>query len=311
MSHLVLTLRVGTHFPTLCVVLITTFLSLTNQANAQTLLRWKLKPNESLHVAIEQHTDSTVSFTGKSAATKIDLTLVLGWNILTADDAGFRIRQTIERIHQKLTTVQSGTIGFDSASSAKLTGQSRDLADSLRPLVGAEFEMTMTPRGEITAVQPANNSAKALMAALETNPDGDATAKATTAKSTVEQMLRRPLLVLSDKPVAANESWSVSSQRPTAAGPLTINTTYTLNKLSDQNGKPIANINISAAFTPAPGGQLTIKEPFHSGQIQFNVADGRLIEIKQQQKLTTQRPYRETTITVTLDSTQTTTMATR
>lgn len=288
-----------------CGLLASVFL-LPNPLQAQTLLRWKLKPNESLHVSIEQHTDSTVTFTGKSAATKIDLTLVLGWNVVSVDDTGFKIRQTIERIHQKLATPQAATIEFDSASSAKLAGQSRDLADSLRPLVGAEFEMTMTPRGEITAMQPANDSAKALLSALENNADGDATAKAA-----VEQMLRRPLLVLSENPVAEMGSWTVSSQRPTAAGPLTIDTKYTLKNLSDQSGKPVANIGITAKFTPAPGGPLTVKDSSHTGQIQFNVADGRLIEIKQEQKLTTQRPYRETTITVTLDSTQTSTMVTR
>jgi len=294
----------------ICGLLTSTFLS-PHTLSAQTLLRWKLKPTESFHVAIEQHTDSTVAFTGKSAATKIDLTLVLGWNVLTADDASFKIRQTIERIHQKLATPQAGTIEFDSASSTKPTGQSRDLAESLRPLVGAEFEITMTARGEITALQPANDSAKALLSALENNAAGDATAKATTAKSTVEQMLRRPLLVLPEKPIASGDTWSVASDRPTAAGPLKIDTTYKLTNLSDQNGNPIAHIGISAKFTPAPGGQLTVKSPEHTGEIQFNVADGRLIEIKQKQKLTTERPYRETTISVTLDSQQTTTMATR
>lgn len=276
-------------------------------AGAQTLLRWKLKPSESLHVAIEQHTDSSVTFTGKSAKTDIHLTLVLGWNVVSADDAAFKIRQTIERIHQKLATSQGGIIEFDSASNAKPTGQSRDLADALRPLVGAEFEMTMTPRGEVTAMVPSNDSAKALLAALESSAAGDAAAKAA-----VEQMLRRPLLVLSEKPIANGDTWSVASERPTAAGPLTINTTYTLSSLTEQNGKPMANIGISATFIPAPGGQLTVKSPpNHSGEIQFNVADGRLIEIKQKQKLTTERPYRETTISVTLDSTQTTTMVTR
>jgi hypothetical protein len=281
--------------------------ALVDSASAQTLLRWKLGTSESLHVSIQQQTDSAVAFTGKSAATKIDLTLVLGWNILSADDSGFKIRQTIERIHQKLATPQAGTIEFDSASSTKSTGQSRDLADALRPLVGAEFEMTMNPRGEITALQPSNDSAKALLSALENNPDGD-----TSAKTAVEQMLRRPLLVLPEQPIAANEHWSTSSDRPTAAGPLTINTTYTLTNLSEQNGNSIAHIGISAKFTTAPGGQLTIKPPTeHNGDIQFNVSDGRLIEIKQHQKLITERPYRDTAIIVTLNSTQITTMVRR
>jgi hypothetical protein len=270
----------------------------------QTMLQWKLKPGDSLAVTIEQQTDSSVSFSGKRADTKIDLTLVLGWNVAAADNAGFTIRQSIDQIQQKLTTQQAGTIEFDSASKAKPTGQSRDLAEALRPLIGAQFDMRMTPRGEITTVDPANEAAKALLAGLEGGQNADATARAA-----VEQMLRRPLLILPDRPINVGETWTVSSERPTVAGPLKIDTTYKLSGLADQNGQPIARIAMSANFTPAPGGQLTVKSPEHGGELQFAISDGRLIGIKQQQKLTTERPYRETTIVVTLTSQQTTTMA--
>ncbi len=166
--------------------------------------------------------------------------------------------------------------------------------------------MTMTPRGEITAMQPSNDSAKAFLTALDNNAEGD-----TAARAAVEQMLRRPLLALPEKPVTANDTWSISSERPTAAGPLKIDTKYTLTSLSEQDGKPLANIGISATFTSTPGSQLTIKSPTHRGQIQFSIDQGRLLEVTQQQTLTTERPYRDTTIIVTLDSHQTTTMVTR
>jgi hypothetical protein len=268
------------------------------------MLRWKLKPGDSLAVTIDQQTDSTVAFSGKSAKTDIVLKLTLGWNVVAADASGFKIRQSIDGIQQKLTTQQAGTIEFDSTSKAKPTGQSRDLADALRPLIGAEFDMTMTPRGEITAVEPANEAAKALFAGLESGQTADAAARAS-----VEQMLKRPLLVLPERPTNVGETWTASSERPTVAGPLKIDTTYKLTGIADQNGRPVARIAMTAIFTPAAGGQLTVKSPEHSGEIEFAVADGRLIKIAQQQKLTTERPYRETTIVVTLASQQTTMVA--
>src|SRR5262249_27378312 len=138
---------------------------------------------------------------------------------------------------------------------------------------------------------------------LESGQGADAAARAA-----VEQMLRRPLLVLPERPTNVGETWTVSSERPTAAGPLKIDTTYKLGRMADQNGKPVARIAMSASFTAAPGGQLTVKSPEHSGEVEFAVDDGRLIKVTQQQKLTTERPYRETTIVVTLVSKQTTTM---
>ena len=274
-------------------------------AQGQASLRWKLKPGESLAVTIDQRTDSDVSFSGKKATTRIDLKLVLGWSVTAAENTGFKIRQSIDQIQQVLTTQQAGTIEFDSSSKVKPTGQSRDLADALRPLIGAEFDMTMTPRGEITAIEPANEAAKTLFAG-QGGQNADATARVT-----VDQMLRRPLLVLPDRPINIGENWSVSSERPTVAGPLKIDTTYKLIDLADQNGQAVARIAMSANFTPAPGGQLTVKSPEHGGELQFAISDGRLIEIKQHQKLTTERPYRETTIVVTLTSQQTTTMVSK
>jgi len=273
-------------------------------AHGQTLLRWKLKAGDSLEVTIDQNTDSDVSFSGKKATTKIELKLVLGWNVTGADNNGFKIRQSIDAIRQNLTTQQAGTVEFDSTSKAKPTGQSRDLAEALRPLVGAEFDIVMTPRGEITAVEPANEAAKALFAGLEAGQNADATARAT-----VEQMLRRPLLVLPERPTNIGETWTVSSERPTVAGPLKIDTTYKLTGVSEQNGQAIAHIAMSANFAAAPGGQLTVKSPSNRGEIDFAVAEGRPSKITQQQTLTTERPYRETTIVVTLVSQQTTTIA--
>ena len=276
------------------------------RAHGEASLAWKLKPGESLHVAIEQKTDSQIAFSGKAAKTTIELTLVLGWNVLSADDSGFKIRQTVERIRQKLSTQQAGTIEFDSASSSRQTGPAADLATSLRPLVGVSFDLTMSPRGEITVAEPSNEPAKALLAALETAAAGDPA-----ARGAVEQLLRRPLLVLPEKPVNQNDTWSTTAERNTAAGPLKIDTTYELQSLSDQGGKQVASIAMSAKVAPSSGGGLKVTDSQHSGEIDFSLSDGRVIRIDQTQKLTTERPYRDTTIIVTLTSTQKTTMATR
>src|SRR5437763_4594719 len=91
--------------------------------DAQTLLRWKLKAGDALAVEIEQHTDAQVSFSAKTAITKIDLTLHLGWKVMAAEEAGFRIRQTVDRIQQKITTRDAGTVEYDSSASERRTGQ--------------------------------------------------------------------------------------------------------------------------------------------------------------------------------------------
>jgi hypothetical protein len=52
----------------------------------------------------------------------------------------------------------------------------------------------------------------------------------------------------------------------------------------------------------------TIKEHAQSGVILFSTDQGRVVSAEQTQKLTTERPHRDTTIVVTLQSKQTTTL---
>jgi len=269
----------------------------TEFCSAQTLLRWKLKPGDAFAVAIEQKTDSQVGFSGKQAKTKITLDLKLAWKVTAGASDGFTIRQTVDSIRETLETPDMGSIQYDSSSSARPTGQARELADSIKPLVGAEFDLVMTPRGEISSATPANDIAKVLVSGGgKSNAD-------IAAQDGLQQMLKRPLALLPEQEVRPGDTWTTTSDRATAAGPLKLETTYRLESLE---GNLLAKIAITAKAQSSQASKTTIKQHQHEGTLLFSVADGRLVSIEQKQKLVTERPYRETTITVTLDSTQTT-----
>jgi uncharacterized protein DUF6263 len=274
-------------------------LAFSSKSEAQTLLRWKLKPGDAFTVDIHQETDSQVGFSGKQAKTKITLDLKLGWKVTAAGSDDFTIRQTVDSIRETLDTPDMGSIQYDSSSSARPSGQARELAESIKPLVGAEFELKMTPRGEIASATPANDSAKALVAS-----GGKSNAEAA-AQDGLQQMLKRSLALLPEQEVKAGDTWTATSDRATAAGPLKLETTYRLENLE---GNSLAKIAMTAKAQSSPTSKTTIKQHQHEGTLRFSVADGRLVSIEQKQKLVTERPYRETTITVTLESTQTTTL---
>src|SRR5262249_13872735 len=157
----------------------------------------------------------------------------------------------------------------------------------IKPLIGAEFELVMTPRGEITSVTPINDVAKALLAATDKSESNAA------SQEGLQQLLRRPLVVLPGKEAKPGDTWTASSDRTTAAGSLKLETTYRLESVDD---KSVAKIAITAKAQAGSGSKTTIKEHQHSGTILFSAADGRLVQIDQTQKLVTERPYRETTI---------------
>src|SRR5439155_23635384 len=115
------------------------------------------------------------------------------------------------------------------SAAARPTGQARELAESIKPLIGAEFELVMKPDGEITSVASTNDIAKALLAAT------DKSSQNATSQDALQQMLRRPLVVLPDQAGSPKETWTVTSDRATAADPLKLETTYELESLDGKS----------------------------------------------------------------------------
>jgi hypothetical protein len=277
--------------------------------DAQTLLRWNLKPGDAFTVETKQETQSQVAFSSKSATSQIDVGVGLNWTVTTADEKQITIKQTIERISVKLATPQGMPIEFDSASQSRPTGQARSLAESLTPLVGAEMNVTMSRRGEILTVKAANAAAEVLFASGE-----GASGSAGDSRTAIEHLLRQPLVVLPEKEVTTGDTWTTTSELESAAGPMRQKTDYSLEQFDNEGNQRACRIAVQSELTarPAAAGKnspsMRIKDQDHSGTITFAVEAGRVVVSDQMQELTTERQYRDVTITVKLSSTQKTTI---
>ena len=276
-------------------------------AAAQSPLRWPLEPGTSLMVQTQQHTTSTVSFIGKTATTRIDLGMTLRWTVTSADDKEIKIKQSVERITFQLTGPSAGELKYDSAEPGRLSGPAREVADAVKPLIGAEVEIVMNRRGQISATQPVNAAAEKLLAAAATDEQTGVFSREGTAT-----LLRQPLVVFPEQADGGPQSWTHTSELKAAAGLFEQATTYRLNGEAEADGETVEKIELSGKLTPKSSGtsaaKLTIKSHEQSGLILFSREKGRLVSAEQTQKLTTERPYRESTIVVTLESKQTTTV---
>jgi len=277
--------------------------------HGQEPLRWKLKPGEAFSVELQQQTTSRVAFSGKAADTKIDLGLELLWTVTAADDKQFKVRQVVERITFSLQPQMGAAVKYDSLNSARPTGQARQVADAVKPLLGAEIEIMMTDRGQIVTTAPANAPAEKLFAeeSAEQTPN-------VFSRQALQTLLRQPLVVLPDKPVVADDTWSDEPRKiESAAGTFMQTTKYRRAGQVEEAGLTLEKIDLTAELTPVAAGatkgpKLTVKSHEQFGTILFSADQGRLIRAEQTQKLATERPYRETTIAVTLESKQTTTI---
>jgi Family of unknown function (DUF6263) len=274
-------------------------------AQAQTLLRWKLKAGDAFVVDIEQQTESQVAFSGKSATSKINLGMRLRWQVSTADETAITVKQTIERLNASLTA-PTGSAEYDSATKSRPVGLAKELGEALQPLVGAEIDVVLTPRGEVTSTRPANAAAQALFVAAEKSADPSGA-----TRSAVQQAVLHSILPLPEQEVSSGDSWTTKQDISTPAGPLQHETAYTLQKIIERGERPlcqIASLSKLPSSSQSGGRALRIKSHEQTGTILFSADEGRAVEAEQAQKLSTERSYRDTTIVVTLTSTQKTTI---
>jgi hypothetical protein len=273
------------------------------RASAQTELRWKLQPGDRFAVSVTQTTMSDVAYSGKKLATQIDLAMELGWTVTAAHEKAITIKQSLRRLTFKMESPKVGKVTYDSADKLRPTGQSREVAAAITPLLNAEIELQMTPRGEVQSAKPANEAAEKLLAA-------DAAVDSSfVSKDAIQQLLRQSLIILPEKAVADGDTWTTMIDIASALGKGQQETTYRLAGIVEQEGAKLQKIESTSKLDlmPSPAKDApTIKEHKQTGSVLFSVEQGRVFSAEQDQKLTTERPYRETTIVVTLSSKQTT-----
>jgi hypothetical protein len=281
-------------------------------AAAQSPLRWKLSEGEQLVILVEQHTTSDVSFSGKQLSTTIDLKLDMLWEVTAVKPGEIELKQTIRQIQLKLQPAGAAALEYDSASKAWPAAQARDLATAISPLIGAELSVTMNGRGAIQEVKAANEAAEQLLAGES------AAGRAAFSKAHLRQLLGQSLIIFPEKSVAEGDSWTSDTNLTAALGEFKRQTTYTLAGLEEREGTSLAKIESTTKLEPvAPQGGGTAAKPAaapkvksheQTGTILFDPESGKLVEANETQELVTERPYRDTTIVVSLKSEQKTTL---
>lgn len=270
--------------------------------HAQTTLRWKLNPGESLAVAVTQTTKSTVASAGKTTATDIKLDMELLWRVLSAEKGQFRLEQSIKRLSISLDAPPAGRVQYDTAQEAKPIGAAKEIAASLAPLLAAKVEITMNERGEVLEAKSASATAE---------PAGASAAASLISKESIQQLLKQPLIVLPKEAVSVDETWPKTSELTTSLGPVKQTTTYRYAGPVEQDGQKLEKIEAKTELAPAAPdmSKLMMKEHQQQGEVLFDLAAGRVFKATQVQTLVTERPYRETQIVVTLKSQQQTTIS--
>jgi uncharacterized protein DUF6263 len=270
--------------------------------NAQTSLRWNLGLADKIGIEVTQQTTCDVAYAGKKTTTQIDLTMRLGWEVVSVEAGRIRIKQTLTGVTMRMESPEAGRVEFDSAQTTRPTGRNADLAAAIGPLLASSLEMTMNERGEVLEAKPATEPAEKQVGSAD-----DAMKPPLLTKEMVQQLLRQPLALLPEKPVYPDETWTTQTELKTPLGQARQATTYRYMGPIEEDGIKLDRISVVTTLQlgeSSASTKLKIKEHQQTGTILFSSATGRLVHAEQTQKLLTERPYRETTIVVTLVSKQ-------
>jgi hypothetical protein len=240
-------------------------------------LRWKFKPGEKLDYKMAQ--DMTMTGEGgplgqmqSTMRQEMDMT----WDVQEVNEQGDAIiRQKFARLKTKMT-MPAGEFEYDSQSEEAPAGVGAMLAPMYEAMTQGEFIISMTSRGEVKDVKIPEE----VVTALKNSPMAAGMGDLATSDG-FKKMISQGALVLPEKMPQPGETWStkVEMNNP-AAGTQTIETTYRYEGTKDIDGVTYAvirpQLKIEFGKNPQPNVQVKIGDQSSSGELLFNVAEGRL-----------------------------------
>ena len=265
---------------------------------AQSELAWKLEPGQQFDLHVEQQSASTVTVVNKTTKTTIEMTLDSRWVVEGVVDGNAKIRQSVRRAQVKVQAADSPLVAYDTSSPGQPSGAQKDLADAVGLLVDPQSSilLTMNSRGEILAVELSPKLAQLWDAAKSADKTSGS------AEQNLDTLLKQPLVILPDKAISKGDKWQITRDLTTPAGKFSQKIDYSFDGRSENLAQMADGISYSSTLAPTAPGKTKIKEQSQVGKVLFDVEAGRFVSSEQKQRLVTETPYRNATITVVVES---------
>jgi Family of unknown function (DUF6263) len=247
-------------------------------AAAKATLRWKFKEGEVFRYSLDQNSVMTGQDPeGRESKQSFGLILDMTWTVKSVDASGVAsIHQTIDRVRTS-ATAPFGKFSFDSKEAGNAPGPAGPM---FRLLVGAEFSVKMTPRGEVSDIKLSDK----LLATLKAEAD-PAGAQGPFSEAGLKNIVAQMVMPLAEAAVDAGETWTRSMSVP--AGPdgqmRQVEQTFTA-KGPDPKASGLEVIEFTTKLEPPKADPNNGQPAFHvkketqTGRIEFDNAAGRVVK---------------------------------
>ncbi len=268
-------------------ILTLVWLGIVRPADADKLLRWKLRPGQSLQLVFQQETDMTTSLGGVDMRSTANMGMSIQWDVAdVSTDGTARISQSIRRLTMKMNVPGNQQVEFDSASPEQAEGLGQHLAATINPLVGVCFVQQMTNRGEITDVDLSEESQRS----LQKSPAGEQLQKLFSHDG-LQALLGQAATVLPHHPVKPGDHWTGTSDLNSPAGKLVMDATYTYVGTEEHDGRPLERIDVQIVVdfgngADALGLDVEVSQQKNQGTIYFDEQLGQFVSSDIVQQMT-------------------------
>lgn len=253
--------------------------------------RWKFEPGEVVHFAMTQETTNISRPEGGKAMTNtMSQTVDLKWTVGSVSPDGVaKITQTIDRVRAKIANEdQPAPFMFDSDGAPLSKADEADpfasrVVPLLRALAGAEFQFTMTARGEVEDVAISDKLRDALRQA---NP---AAGESAVSDDGLKNLLAQVTLAL-PRGVEAGKTWTRETEVPLPSlGTLTMKRIYA-DEGPESPGSSVHKISLKTEVTHQAEKEspleMKITDQKGTGLYRFDVEAGRVVSAQIEDSMT-------------------------
>ncbi|MCH2124676.1 MAG: DUF6263 family protein [Pirellulaceae bacterium] len=285
-------------------VAVATSASFAVPSQAEELLRWDFKVGETYEVRFHHTTITQTSVNKVPLDVTINLSMKMTWKIDNIDATGCaKIKQSFDHLSVSMDAPGLKTITFDSAKENQKHAAAQSIANAAMPLIGKSIVVTLTARGEITDVTTDDDDLP-----LPQTSVGQGTATNLFSKESVTQILHQSLCIFPAEKVQRGDEWTLTRVVPSPLGKLHLTTTYTYESNDIIDGSPSIRLTTSGdikvtAATNAEKKPTRLVAQSNSGYILLDPMTKQIKKSFVEQKLTTEKDYRDTKVDVTSQST--------
>ena len=269
----------------------------------QKQLRWSLQLDASYDVELKQQTGIKTNIQNRSQEIGNDMTLQMKWNVASVENSVYEINQSISRIRLKVTSPSKGGVQITEidtgAENEKTTEFGARLLEQIQPLVGTQFVVTMTNRGEIKNVEIPKDSMEKIRSA-----PASMQLRQVVSEDGLKELIGQSAIVFPENALKPGDKWDTTDTVKNDFASITKNNQYTYNGASESDGAPSDSISVSTKIKAADVSDDNSIENFvGTGKIEFANESDLLLSSQIRNEMTTLRKYRDQKIksTVTTD----------